>query len=467
MIFANNVVSGTNFVDSGSTNSTYSQNISFPNNPARAGFTVVDPKLTTVNGLQKLSAGSPAIGFANANFFPFVIDDMDGQPRDGAPDAGADEFSTAPTTRRPLTTADVGPNATGASDFAVSASPKSQTVTAGGSASYDVTVSAVSGTPGNINLTVGGVPNGANASLTPGSVNNSGSSTLSVTTSASTAPGTYTLTITGTSSAGAHSATVTLIVTDFTISASPASLTVTAGSGVTSTITVGGLNGFSGGVALSTGSLPSGVSASLSPTSVTGSGTSTLSISTSASAASGTITITGTSGSLSHSATIQLTVNPAGTCAPATPADGAWHNTAFASRSGTFTASFDATPSVPKESAAVALSHGAQTAFSGFANIVIFTTSGTIQARNGATYAPTTPAIPFSAGITYHFRLAIDVTTHSYSIFVTPAGGSEITVGTNFAFRTEQNTVTSLDHWGSLVNATPGGTLQVCNFTLQ
>jgi hypothetical protein len=108
-----------------------------------------------------------------------------------------------------------------------------------------------------------------------------------------------------------------------------------------------------------------------------------------------------------------------------------------------------------------------QTAFSGFANIVIFTTAGTIQARNGSGYAgPTTP-IPFSPNVTYHFRLAINVTAHTYSIFVTPAGGSEVTVGSTFTFRTEQNAVTSLDHWGSLVNATPGGTLQVCNFTVQ
>jgi hypothetical protein len=34
---------------------------------------------------------------------------MDGQPRDGQPDVGADEASTAPGTRRPLTRLDVGP----------------------------------------------------------------------------------------------------------------------------------------------------------------------------------------------------------------------------------------------------------------------------------------------------------------------------------------------------------------------
>jgi len=58
----------------------------------------------------------------------------------------------------------------------------------------------------------------------------------------------------------------------------------------------------------------------------------------------------------------------------------------------------------------------------------------------------------------------INILSHTYSIYVTPPGGTEQTVGSNFAFRTEQNTVTSLNWWGSLVNTSPGGTLTVCNF---
>jgi hypothetical protein len=158
-------------------------------------------------------------------------------------------------------------------------------------------------------------------------------------------------------------------------------------------------------------------------------------------------------------------VNPASVCSTTT-ATAVWNNSAFPSHSGTFTAAFDATPSVAKESAAVGLSHGVQTAYSGFANLAVFTTAGTIQARNGGSYAAAS-TINFSPGVTYHFRLAINVTNHTYSIFVTPAGGTELTVGSGFAFRSEQSGVTSLDHWGALVNTTPGGTLQVCNFTVQ
>ncbi len=149
------------------------------------------------------------------------------------------------------------------------------------------------------------------------------------------------------------------------------------------------------------------------------------------------------------------------------PTDGAWHNTAFSpAKTGTFTATFDATPSISPISAAVGLSHGTQAAFSGFANLAIFTTSGTIQARNGSAYAAAS-TIPSAAGVTYHFRLAVNVPAHTYSIFVTPSGGTELTVGSNFAFRAEQNTVTSLDHWGVLANTSPGGSLAVCNFSVQ
>ena len=237
------------------------------------------------------------------------------------------------------------------------------------------------------------------------------------------------------------------------------------GNSTSYTVSVAALNGFTGSVALNTGSLPSGVTASFNPGSVVASGNSTLTVSASATAATGTftVTITGTSGSTTHSTSVQLIVGPANVCTTTNPT-ATWNNFAFPARSGTFTATFDATPSVAGQSSAVALSQGVQTTYTGFANIVVFTTAGTIQARNGGAYTAAS-TIPFSAGVKYHFRLAINVTAHTYSIFVTPAGGSEITVGSNFAFRTEQNTVTSLDHWGSLVNATPGGTLQVCNFT--
>jgi subtilase family serine protease len=99
---------------------------------------------------------------------------------------------------------------------------------------------------------------------------------------------------------------------DFTISASPSSQTVTQGSGTSYTATVGALNGFSGNVGLSVSGLPSGAGATFNPSSISGSGSSTLSVTTASTTPTGTytLTITGTSGSLVHSTTVTLVVNP-------------------------------------------------------------------------------------------------------------------------------------------------------------
>jgi hypothetical protein len=151
-------------------------------------------------------------------------------------------------------------------------------------------------------------------------------------------------------------------------------------------------------------------------------------------------------------------------CATVT-SGGAWQNVAFSAQSGTFTAEFDATPSAAPIDNVIGLSRGAQTAYAGFAALARFSPTGNIDARNGGAYAASS-AIPYSANVTYHFRLVVNAPARNYSIFVRPAGGAERIVGTNFAFRTEQNTVTSLDWWGTFVNTSPSGSATVCNFTI-
>ncbi|MFG2502217.1 chondroitinase-B domain-containing protein [Streptomyces sp. NPDC048441] len=75
------------------------------------GFKRVDPLLRKESdGVYRLSAGSPAIGKATLGS-PAVADDIDGHPRGSTRDIGADEYATAAPQRRPLTAADVGPNA--------------------------------------------------------------------------------------------------------------------------------------------------------------------------------------------------------------------------------------------------------------------------------------------------------------------------------------------------------------------
>ena len=102
-----------------------------------------------------------------------------------------------------------------------------------------------------------------------------------------------------------HSVTVTYNVQDFTVVASPTSLTVDAGTAANLSIQITALNGFAGIVGLSTNS----TWCTLTPTFVTGSGNATLSCNQFA-AGNYTVNIMGTSGTLSHTATILITVQP-------------------------------------------------------------------------------------------------------------------------------------------------------------
>lgn len=75
------------------------------------GYRRVDPLLRQqADGIHRLSAGSPAINAATLAG-QAVADDIDGQPRGGTRDIGADEYATSAPVRRPLTSADVGPDA--------------------------------------------------------------------------------------------------------------------------------------------------------------------------------------------------------------------------------------------------------------------------------------------------------------------------------------------------------------------
>jgi kumamolisin len=98
----------------------------------------------------------------------------------------------------------------------------------------------------------------------------------------------------------------------FTISASPASVSVVKGNSGTSTITTTVSGGFDSAVALSASGQPTGVTVSFNPTSVSapGSGTSTMTVAVASTTAAGayTVTVTGTGGGITHTATVSLTV---------------------------------------------------------------------------------------------------------------------------------------------------------------
>ncbi|MGB8540665.1 MAG: hypothetical protein WCD49_03410 [Candidatus Acidiferrales bacterium] len=104
-------------------------------------------------------------------------------------------------------------NVAGPPSFAVSATPNSQTVNAGGGTSYSVSTSAVNGFTGTISLGVSGLPTNAKGTFNPTSVSVGGSSTLTVTTTSKTPTGSSTLTIKGTSGSVTNTTIATLNVT--------------------------------------------------------------------------------------------------------------------------------------------------------------------------------------------------------------------------------------------------------------
>ena len=202
-------------------------------------------------------------------------------------------------------------------DFTPSISPSSASMAAGGVVSYTVSVSPVNGFTGDVSLTLSGLSQSqASWSISPPVIaGGSGSAQLTVSTATSIAAGTYPLTITATSGATVHSAAAALVVTappDFSLSATPTSRNVVAGSGATYTVGMASLNGFAGDVALSLTGLPSGVgTASFSPQVIAGAGSSQLTVTTLPTAPGGTypLTITGAAGGVTHTVSVTLAVS--------------------------------------------------------------------------------------------------------------------------------------------------------------
>jgi len=206
------------------------------------------------------------------------------------------------------------PPASATPDFSLSASPSSLTITQGSSGSSTITVTPSNGFTGSVSLSASGLPSGVTASF--GTNPTTSTSAVTFTASSTAATGTASVTITGTSGSLTHNTTISLTVNasstpDFSLSASPTSLTVKQGSSGNSTITVTPSGGFAGSVSLSNSTLPSGVTASFGTNPTTSTSVLTFTATSTATTGTSTITVTGTSGSLTHTTTVSLTISAA------------------------------------------------------------------------------------------------------------------------------------------------------------
>ncbi|MGB3852529.1 MAG: fibronectin type III domain-containing protein, partial [Tunicatimonas sp.] len=94
----------------------------------------------------------------------------------------------------------------------------------------------------------------------------------------------------------------------------------------------------------------------------------------------------------------------------------------------------------------VGLSPAPAGAYGELAIIVRFNDQGFIDARDGSSYTATN-AVSYTKDVAYQVKTEVDLSTATYNVYVTPAGGEEQTVGENFAFRTEQASATELGYY--------------------
>jgi len=273
---------------------------------------------------QAVANGNPPLGFINPSLYTIGGgSNYDNDFHDIT--KGSNGYSA--TTGYDLATGWGSPNGSGLINalagaatpgFSLSASPASVSIQQGHSGSSTITSIVTGGFSSVITLSASGQPSGVTVGFSPSSITGAGTSTMSITVASSTATGTYKITVTGTSGSTVETTTVTLMVTgtnpNFTISASPTTISIAQGTSGKVTVTTAISGGFNAAIALSASGYGGAQHVSFKPTSITapGAGTSTFTINVGRTAklAKHTITITGTGGGQTHTATVVLTVIP-------------------------------------------------------------------------------------------------------------------------------------------------------------
>ncbi|HJQ02045.1 MAG TPA: hypothetical protein VJ851_10610 [Jatrophihabitans sp.] len=200
-------------------------------------------------------------------------------------------------------------------DFSIDAAPSSVTVTAGQSGSSTISTAVTSGNAQSVALSASGMPSGVSISFSPATVTAGGSSSMTITTTPSAAAGTVTLVVTGTGASATRTVSVSLTVNavvtdDFSIGATPGSVTVTAGQTATTTINTAVTSGNAQSISLSASGTPTGATVSFTPATLTAGQGSSLAVATTSGTPPGSysLTVTGTGASATHTVTVSVTV---------------------------------------------------------------------------------------------------------------------------------------------------------------
>jgi len=192
---------------------------------------------------------------------------------------------------------------------------------------------------------------------------------------------------------------------NFSTLASPDSLTVDAGSSGTTTVTTQVFDGFSSAVSLSASGLPSGVTATFSPSSIAapGSGSSSLTLDVGGSATAGThsFTITGSGGGVTSTAGASLTI----------------------ASSGVPSFSLSDNPTAVTVAAGGSGQSTVTAAISGGFNAAISLSASGLPTGVTASFNPTSIAAPGSGSSTLTLSAASGAAAGTYTITISGTGG--------------------------------------------
>lgn len=197
--------------------------------------------------------------------------------------------------------------------FTLTGSATSVTVSQGRSGTITATSAPQTGFNASVSFWVSGMPSGVTASYSQWQIAapGSGNSTITLNVAANTVPGKYTLTLNAYGGGVTKSTNFSLNVPSYTLTSSSAGLNLAQGGSSNITVGVRSVGGFNSAVGLSLSGVPTGVTATLSTSSVAnGNGSSTLRLVAAANApvAGATITVTSSGGGITQTVRIPLNI---------------------------------------------------------------------------------------------------------------------------------------------------------------
>lgn len=152
-----------------------------------------------------------------------------------------------------------------------------------------------------------------------------------------------------------------------------------------------------------------------------------------------------------------------GTCGTANP--GVWKNDFIPQQTGHFSVTFGFTATQPSIDAVLGLGNVKAAHFTDLGPIVRLNEQGYIDARDGGSYRADAPFSYAPKGWLSHqwVKMDVDIPTHRYTVTAWHDGqGDTTTIASNYAFRTEQQSLTRLANVGQFVDSSSGQS-QACD----